>query len=30
MTIPAYLSDFVTYVTKYLPLIIRNSLESKL
>ena len=30
MTIPAYLSDFLTYVTKHLPLIICNSLEIKL
>ena len=30
MTIPAYLSDFVTYVTKHLPLIITIRLESKL
>ena len=28
MNISAYFSDFVTYVTKHLPLIIRNRLES--
>ena len=28
MTIPAYLSDFLTNVTEHLPLIIRNRLES--
>ena len=28
MTIPAYVSDFVTYVAKHLPLIIHNRLES--
>ena len=28
MTNSDYLSDFVTYVTKHLPLIIRNRLES--
>ena len=30
MSIPAYLSDFVTYVTKHLPLIICNRLESNI
>ena len=28
MTVSAYLSDFVAYITKHLPLIIRNRLES--